>query len=658
MAEKPIMLEQEVQRALDCIKQKKNFILTGGAGSGKTYSLVSLIEQIGIEYPEKYITCITYTNNAVSEIRSRITNTNLNVSTIHEFIWSVIFKYQNELKAIIVELVNDNENTLFKRPTELTLETALDMTFFGINKIEYDEYYSLKSDKNSKISHDHVLIVAERMFERYPKLCDILKDTSNFIFIDEYQDTSPLIVKIFTKHIKQSSKDCVIGFFGDSMQAIYDEGVGSIEDESFIRIDKIQNRRNPFSVIELANKLRDDGIVQKASDDNNAPNMLNGTVIDGSARFITIEDLNELDELKKSDLFNEWNFNNGIETKELYLTHKFNAKQAGFKNLYELYNNDLIYELITKIKTKISSGDITSDSKTFESLVNEAKISKGSVKNKYLLIDKIHKCQTLSNYYNELKLQSWDSISNNVINKDSLLSYKFNGLLGVYEAKPQRDPILRRLDIVFELIDCYQNKEYNQFLRKTKFKVKNFNDKKRIYDDMKQFENIDEKTIGEILDLAISYKIIHGDENFNMFLESSGKYLWSRIRNIKYIEYVNSIEYQKEHLPFATQHSIKGSEYNKVLVVLDNGKWSKYDFKTLFGVGSNNSTVNSRTKKIFYVCCTRAKKDLVVVMPTEKQEIISEANKLFGEENVFEYKNHLFNHLKENNYHFFQPNTN
>ena len=184
MAEKSIMLEQEVQRALDCIKQKKNFILTGGAGSGKTYSLVSLIEQIGIEYPEKYITCITYTNNAVSEIRSRITNTNLNVSTIHEFIWSVIFKYQNELKAIIVELVNDNENTLFKRPTELTSETDLDMTFFGINKIEYDEYYSLKSDKNSKISHDHVLIVAERMFERYPKLCDILKDTSNFIFID------------------------------------------------------------------------------------------------------------------------------------------------------------------------------------------------------------------------------------------------------------------------------------------------------------------------------------------------------------------------------------------------------------------------------------------------------------------------------------------
>ena len=33
----------EVRRALDCIEKGQNFILTGGAGSGKTYSLVSLI---------------------------------------------------------------------------------------------------------------------------------------------------------------------------------------------------------------------------------------------------------------------------------------------------------------------------------------------------------------------------------------------------------------------------------------------------------------------------------------------------------------------------------------------------------------------------------------------------------------------------------------
>ena len=40
MAEK--IMEPEVKKALECIEHKQNFILTGGAGSGKTYSLVSL----------------------------------------------------------------------------------------------------------------------------------------------------------------------------------------------------------------------------------------------------------------------------------------------------------------------------------------------------------------------------------------------------------------------------------------------------------------------------------------------------------------------------------------------------------------------------------------------------------------------------------------
>lgn len=67
MVERPI--EKEVKQALACISKGENFILTGGAGSGKTYSLISLIEEIGRKYPEKSIVCITYTNNAVAEIK-------------------------------------------------------------------------------------------------------------------------------------------------------------------------------------------------------------------------------------------------------------------------------------------------------------------------------------------------------------------------------------------------------------------------------------------------------------------------------------------------------------------------------------------------------------------------------------------------------------
>ena len=46
-------LENEVKQALQYIKSGENFILEGGAGSGKTYSLISLINELSLEYPDK-----------------------------------------------------------------------------------------------------------------------------------------------------------------------------------------------------------------------------------------------------------------------------------------------------------------------------------------------------------------------------------------------------------------------------------------------------------------------------------------------------------------------------------------------------------------------------------------------------------------------------
>ena len=69
-----LTLEKEVLEALQCIRDGKNFILEGGAGSGKTYSLISLIDALTAERPYVRIVCITYTNNAVAEILSRIEN--------------------------------------------------------------------------------------------------------------------------------------------------------------------------------------------------------------------------------------------------------------------------------------------------------------------------------------------------------------------------------------------------------------------------------------------------------------------------------------------------------------------------------------------------------------------------------------------------------
>lgn len=52
-------VEPEVGKVFEVIKQGQNFILEGGAGSGKTYSLISIIEKISMEEPKK-IDCMHY----------------------------------------------------------------------------------------------------------------------------------------------------------------------------------------------------------------------------------------------------------------------------------------------------------------------------------------------------------------------------------------------------------------------------------------------------------------------------------------------------------------------------------------------------------------------------------------------------------------------
>jgi len=634
-------IEQEVQQALECIENKQNFILTGGAGSGKTYSLVSMIEKLGIKYPTKSIVCITYTNNAVSEIRSRLTNANLWVSTIHEFIWNVIKKYQIEIKETIVELIKDDDIKIFKFPSEIEDTNLFDEKYFENNRITYDEYYSLKNDAESKIGHDHLLIIAEKMFDKYPKLSDVLKDTSNFIFIDEYQDTDPRITKIFLEHINKSKKQCVVGFFGDSMQAIYDTGVGSINDENLRRISKMQNRRNPQSVITLANKFRNDSIKQVPSADYKAPNMGNNEIIQGTTKFVYGYNLEDLEHLKQTTLFQDWNFKSK-ETKELWLVHKANAKMAGFENLYELYNSDLLLNLIDKIKEKIKAETVVvTGVEIFGDIVDKARITKGRGKDKLLVIEDCDFIERYSDVYQSLKNEPWEKVSNYRINDDSLLAYKLNGLTGNYEAKPSRDRILRKLDNVYELIESYKSKDYKNFLKKSKFKVKNVEDKKFLQGKMNDLINFKDKKIEDVLNLVNDFVVGHSDELFDDFISDRGAYLWERIKNISFDEYVKSIEYQKEYLPFATQHSVKGSEYDNVLVVLDNANWTKYNFDSLFINTKSKDSVCDRTKKLFYVCITRAKRNLVVYMPTSDSNVIKEAKILFGEENVFNVDNFI-----------------
>lgn len=652
MVERRLEIEDEVKEMLQYIENKQNFILTGGAGSGKTYSLISLIQEIGRMYPNKSIVCITYTNNAVAEIKSRISNDKLFVSTIHEFLWKIIKKYQKELKETIIELIYSEEEkykkfTLPKDNLEKN-EMKINLEYFLNSEIVYDEYYSLKSEEDSKIGHDEVLLIAEKMFEKYYKLCDILKDNANFIFIDEYQDTSEEVANIFLNHINKSKKENIIGFFGDSMQSIYDSGIGNIKDDSLKRINKIQNRRSSLKVIELTNKLRDDGIKQIPSKNTKETNIdeKTGKIKEENVKFIYSNN-NILKELKKTYIFNDWDFKNILNTKELRLTHKLNAENSGFKELYNLYTNDFIYsKLISKLKEKKISED--EDINNFGYIIEKFPIFSGKGKIKKNILEQVD--MKSKKEIEKIKDIEWGKIKNSFINKDSLLGYKFNGLTEKYESTSNRDKILQKLDLIYESINLYNENKYVELFKKLKIKISSYEDKIKIRKEMNELIELlksQNDKIYQIIDKANNILNIKNDERYIEFIENKGWYLWNRIKDISFSEYVKSIEYQKEYFPYSTQHSVKGSEFDNVLVILDNGKWSKYNFNLLLeNIFDENNILDktkkdifNRTKKLFYVCCTRAKENLIVFIQINnqkinKEKIISNAKELFGEENV------------------------
>lgn len=621
-------IEPEVEKVFDAIERNQNFILEGGAGSGKTYSLIAIIEKISKDEPDKSIVCITYTNNAVAEIRERITNDKLKVSTIHEFIWDIIGKFQKEIKFCLTELINDDEQKAFIRPLDHPSEDPLTVAYFENTRVDYGERYSMSIfDNRVQISHDHILILAEKMFSTYPKLCDILIDMAYYIFVDEYQDTSPLVVKILLEYIQNRTKKNIVGFFGDSMQAIYDSGVGDLSSYNLEKIAKAQNRRNPEKVIDLANKFRDDGLVQTPSNDDKAPNMDNGSIIPGTVKFVYGNDINQLEILRGSQLYRELEFNAPQKTKELRLTHKLNAEMAGFSELFELYNNDLFVKLITGIKKKIKENKIVDNGKMFEELVEEAKIAVG--RGGSLIIDVVKSTPELLAFYDEIKTYLFEEvISKCKVNKDSLLAYKFNGLSSRYEAGTDRDRILKRLDLIYELLELYKTGKHNEFLRITKFNITSSEDKISLSKVMTKI-SADDITIGKVIELAEESGLISKDDLFTNFIESRGHYLWSRLKIMPFQEYVNSIAYLREYVSVITQHKVKGSEYENVLVLLDNGKWNQYNFDTLFGKGSPNESVQNRTRKLFYVTITRAMKNLIIYMPSNDKQIIEKAQDYF-----------------------------
>src|ERR1035437_7268788 len=138
----------------------KSFFLFAGAGSGKTRSLVNILDRYKKEYNRKYklhnqqIAIITYTNAAADEIKHRLEHDQIfYVSTIHSFAWELIKSLSTDIKKWLRVNLSDEISELHElqsRSRDLNNKTSIDRA----RKIESKEKRLDNLDKISKFTYN------------------------------------------------------------------------------------------------------------------------------------------------------------------------------------------------------------------------------------------------------------------------------------------------------------------------------------------------------------------------------------------------------------------------------------------------------------------------------------------------------------------------
>ncbi len=242
-----------INRVYEAIDQNQSFRVEAGAGAGKTYTLIKALKHLIKKYEGdfiknyKKIACITYTNVAKDEIRSRVDNHPIIVAdTIHAFAWEVIQGFQQPLR--------DRMNELGEKWEERIKEAG------GVNKqkVKYDLGYP-KITADEIYLHHNDLIKLFASLIRDEKFRRIFSSRYPVVLIDEYQDTNKGLADAIVETFIQTRSGSRIGLFGDHWQKIYgSEACGLIEADAdkLIVIGKEANFRSDKNIVAVLNRMR------------------------------------------------------------------------------------------------------------------------------------------------------------------------------------------------------------------------------------------------------------------------------------------------------------------------------------------------------------------------------------------------------------------
>lgn len=260
---------------------RKSFFLFAGAGSGKTYSLVLLLKKIhnsigkDLLLQGKNVAVITFTNAATDEIINRLDYSPIfHISTIHSFVWDVIKYYQADIKRLYCFYIEEDLKALEKKLEETEKKTT--KTYLSnVEKFEYQKERLAKAQIIEKfvynpngsnpeynaLKHAEVIKISAQMILENKMLQRIMAQRYPILLIDESQDTKKELIDTFFEIQRNFADIFTLGLLGDQKQRIYADGKENIEDSIPIGWEKPVKRMNyrcAKRIIQLANNIGKD----------------------------------------------------------------------------------------------------------------------------------------------------------------------------------------------------------------------------------------------------------------------------------------------------------------------------------------------------------------------------------------------------------------
>jgi DNA helicase II / ATP-dependent DNA helicase PcrA len=600
-------VDEEIYSCLN-LDNSKSFFLFAGAGSGKTRSLVKVLKRFRTENINRLrknaqkVAIITYTNAACDEIKSRLEfDSAFQVSTIHSFAWELINPYikdiRNWLKSTLgdeVIVLNEKQSKAKNKNTKTFIDRArkIESKIKRLNILDsiIKFTYNPNGDNLSRdsLNHAEVIKIAADFIQSKPLMQSILVSKYPILLIDESQDTKKELVDAFFEVQKKQSTNFTLGMFGDTMQRIYTDGktdLGQNIPDSWAKPTKDINYRCPKRVITLINKIRSgaDNQIQTANKDAS-----------GIVRLFIVDATNSVDkanvEAKISSqmaiLTNDqgWSASQD-DVKVLTLEHHMAANRGGFSVFF-----DPLYA-VNKLKTGLLDGTLPGVFLLVNQILPLVKAKQTG--DDFAVSRIVRKTSPL------IKKDILKNISNS-IGEISKANNAVNALFALWN---NNDPTLN--DVLKEVFRSGVFQVPDALLPITK----RLNDKQ-------------ETTLEESDDESERDPVIDA---------------WDKALECTFSQFEEYVRYISDESRFGTHQGIKGLEFPRVMIILDDdeARGFLFSYEKLFGAKEptpkdiknkeeGKETSIDRTRRLFYVTCSRAEESLAIVAYTKESQKVKE----------------------------------